>query len=226
MSNFDKDRYASLIARASFDCSFYKGTFQDQSKSRLAMSAVGTPGWSQVNGLPALTHTADTQGCRSAAVAAVVDCLGAFFVELLFKEDRYSTLAGQWIVQYNNGGWDVVPDEGNTRLSMRLYTNAGAVARTMNTAVGSVQVRRVTHAILAMSNSGLAGASWINGVPTVVSFINAGVPAAVAGVATFTCAGNWQDRNTNLAMRVWQGTPTNEDVSALYGAAKSMVGEI
>lgn len=226
MSNWDKARYADLISRCAFDMSAYKGTFQDLGPRRLAMTAVGTPGWTSVNGLPALSHTANTQGCRSAAVAAVVDCLGAFFVELLFREDLYSVSSGQWLVQYNAGGWDISPDEGNTRIAMRLYTNAGALARTMNTAVGSVAIRRVTHAILALSNSGLAGAAWINGVPTSVAFINTGAPAAVAGVATFTCCGNWLERNTNMIARVWQGTPSNADAACLFGAARSLVGEI
>jgi hypothetical protein len=219
----DWDRYNRLRESASFNCEFFRGHIQDCSKSRLAMSFVGAPSWTMVNGLPALRQNANGDRAESAAVAALVDVTGPFFVELLTRVDVPGV--NYTMRQIVNGGFTTYRDT-SPQVRLLLYTNAGAIARHIIVgAVGANPDRVLQHIIVGASGGGTVGIGWTNGVPTAISYAGAGVAASSAAAVVSACGGN-TGRNTTLIARVWQGTPTNEDATCLYQAAKSLIGEV
>jgi hypothetical protein len=139
---YDQDRYARLLASASFDCSFYKGTWQDLSKNRLAMSAVGSPSWTMVNGLPALASRVGNR-IQSAVIAGIVDITQPFFVELLMSPSGTEYL----LYQLNAGGMTVYYDTTVSYVQLYTYTAALGVARYITSPVGSWLARSFKHVI-------------------------------------------------------------------------------
>jgi hypothetical protein len=219
---FDNARYNSLIARASFDCSFYKGTIQDQSKSRLAMTAVGSPTWTMVNGLPALRQNAAGDQVRSGAVASVVETsTQPYWVECVWRNGATTTAYA--LYQFNGGGWTAYADGANRTFSLGSLTAAGALARYCFPAVGSAPTHKPTHFVACLNPVALSGLCWVNGVPTAVTFVNAAPPVTCAATNLIVSSQAGSALTTCLS-RVWQGTPTNADAAALYGAARALTG--
>lgn len=225
MSNWDKDRYNSLIARTSFDGSFYKGHYQDCSKNRLAMTAVGKPSWTMVGGLPCLVQRAAGDRVTSGNIASPISCVAPFFVEhlgsnrqseavLSYLNASNADVAGGWYLGYNA-----------TAACMVLYTRtaAGGLARFTNTPIGGMGNGRLCHTVMYIDTVGLSGSSWVNGFPVVTTFTNAGIPADDAGIS-LVALGRAVNQSAAMIERAWQGTPSNADVAALYGAAHSLTG--
>jgi hypothetical protein len=217
---FDNARYNSLIARASFDCSFYKGTIQDLSPARRAMSFVGAPSWTMVNGIPALKQAAGGY-ITSVATPSVINSTLPFFVELLYQPyapgdyPMFQVAAGGWTVYYNN------PAIG--QLGLFTYTAAPANGRFIN-APGVAYPGQLAHHVGYIDPVGLGGLWWKNGVPVATVFTNTNPPAVCANTAFRVCGGGAASSSISMIARVWQGTPTNSDAQVLYQAARSLTG--
>lgn len=224
---FDSGRYASLISRASFDGSYYKGTFQDQSKSQIPMFVLPAtaPKFTRVNGYPALSNVVAGDGLYSNVTPAIIDVTQSSTVEVLFRSD---TPAG---VAYINRQTDPGPLRGYVayRSSLALvfaFYDAAGLFRSYSVNSAFTSELRMTHVVLAVNNTTVTGSGWVNGVPRTVTVANAGVipvpitaPRAldlvsVGATALFTWVIN----------RMYPLAVTSEDVAALYGAAKSLVG--
>jgi hypothetical protein len=218
---YDQDRYNSLISRASFDCSFYKGTIQDQSKSRLAMSFVGSPSWTMVNGLPALRQNAANDRASSAAVPCVVDVTIPYCAEWVLTPTK--NVLGYGLYQVNGGGFVFYYDGAGATVALVSLTAASAVGRYCFTAAGTFPLFRTRHALFALDPVGLSGRAWVDGIPTAVTFVNVGAVQSCAAAALGVGGVGGPSVNSMLC-RVWQGTPTNEDCVTLYQAAKTLVG--
>lgn len=220
--DFDKARYQSLIERATFNCEFWRGTYQDLSPSRLAMTAVGTPTWGKVNGLPCLKQRASGDRVQSGVVPSVVDtATSSYWVESIWSP--HTAVTSYALYQFNGGGWTAYSDGANRTVAIGSLTAAGALARYCFPAAGSTPLNRPTHVVLWIDVVGLSGRAWINGIPHAVTFVNAAPPVACASTKLLVSAQGGGSLQTLLS-RVWQGTPSNEDVAALYGAASVLTG--
>ena len=215
---FDVDRYRSLISRAAFDCSFYKGTIQDLSPAQRAMSFVGAPTWGQVNGVPCLQMNGAVRVSTSAAVPRVVDTTNTFWVELLGSHSTTDYL----MYQISGGGWTVYYISATNQIVLGTYTAATANARNVNMAAMPLP-GRLFHIVGYLDPVGLGGQWWVSGMPVATVFANTGVPANCAN-AIFQLANVGPAIGRGMINRVWSGTPANEDVSALYGAAHVLTG--
>jgi len=218
---FDQNRYSSLIQRAAFDASFYKGTIQDLSSAQRAMSFVGAPSWAKCNGLPILRQNAAGAGAATTgAVASVINSTQPFWVECLVST---TTTAAYVFFQQNAGGWYCFTDPLNTRFLLITVTAALGNARYLVTVSARLAANRLNHIVAALDPVSLAGYSWINGAPNPTTFANIAPPVVCAATQLQVCgAGGLAARG--MIARAWQGTPTNEDATCLAAAAESLVG--
>lgn len=217
----DQERYDLLIRRATFNAEFWRGTIQDLSAAQRAMSFVGAPTWSRINGWPCLAVNAT--GTTSAAVPQVVDVTGSFTVEAL---SSYRQLPAAWLEQYGaTGGFRFSSPSGVNRSEIYLYDNAGVAARVIYTAVGATPLNRPFHLLLTSTLGGTVGYARINGIPSTVAYAGAGVAANVA-VPTAIAHGDADTRRAaqSLIVRAYPFALTNEDCATLYQAAKTLVG--
>jgi hypothetical protein len=223
---YDQDRYNSLISRAAFDCSFYKGTWQDLSPARRTMTAVGSPSFTMVNGLPALRQNAVGDGSTSAVVPAIVDPSGAFSIEVCGAV--YGPAAATWgyfLRQQTLGGFFAYVDPSTQRFLVATNTAAGALARTLQSPVGSFPRATQRHLIMSSTSGATAGLSWVAGVPGAVTLGGAGVSAPCNPAAVIVMAqSDVGVRVQSLIIRVFPFALTNEDCAALYGAARALTG--
>lgn len=226
---FDVGRYNSLIARASMDVSFYKGTFQDLSPSARAMVLSGSPVWSRVNGLPYLKQTTAADSVASGAVASVADLTGSVWFEALCFPQTAGTATAYLMAQIDGtttGFLFFWNNAGGSTGDFRLYLyNGGVVARRVYTNGSVAPAQRPWHIVIGSFSGGTSGQCWLNGVPITTNLLGAGV-AANSGATNITVNG----QSTGgclmgaIAIRAGQGVITNADVAALYGAAKSLTG--
>lgn len=214
----DMVRYNRLIASAAFDCSFYTGSIQDRSSpAQRAMSLGGGMGWTRVNGIPCLAQRSAGDVVQSGVVASVVDCATQpYFAEVVFS----ARLSGFPVSQIDTGGW-------------RLYYNGvgGIVFGSLSAAYAwarylsfAVTPNSLTHVVCGVNPVGLSGTAWINGVPVAPGFTNGAVPANCNPTLLHVGGYNAGPTHRTLIARVWQGTPSNEDVAALHGAARALTG--
>jgi len=217
MGTYDQDRYRSLIARAAFDCSFYKGTIQDQSAAQRAMAFVGAPTFSRCNGLPCLKQNAAADGATSGNIAAVVDTTQPFWCEALI--DPPSTGTCHLIYQVNAGGFTFYWDASVPRIFLMTRTAALGNARYGFATV----VKRPQHLVVSLDPVGLTSNGWVNGVPLGMTFTNTAPPVLCAATPVVVCGAGGLNMRSLLA-RVWRGAPTNEECAALYGAAHVLTG--
>lgn len=226
MSNFDKDRYQSLISRCAVDFSFYKGTYQDLGPKRLATTAVGTPGWVMLNGLPCLSQSAAADGATSAAVAAIVDVTGALTVEWCGKPRIAGVGTNTLLAQVGaTGGFALRWDCTNSVFVLALYNNAGVLARSITTPAASAVLNRTTHLVITSATGGTVGTAMINGVQVAATLGGAGVAANIGANSAVVVGGGVGFASTVLA-RAGTTAYDNADKTCVYGAAKSLVGEI
>lgn len=229
----DWGRYNDLQARAAFAMNAYSGSYQDQSKNRLAMTAVGTPGWTQVNGWPALSGCSNGIGVNSGAVANIVDVTSSFSVESICT----STTQGlsPVIRQQSVGGGGLqfycdMATPGVGYYAMILYTAAGAVARTLYLlpAMAALVSTKHAHLVMVCNNGGATATFFVGGVPIAGTLVGAGV-AANSGAALVRVLGAGGGSTGNMTASLIRAYPfalTNADASCLYGAARSLVGEV
>jgi hypothetical protein len=217
---YDQDRYNSLISRASFDCSFYKGTIQDQSKSRLAMGFVGAPSWGRINGLPCLQKPGTTgNGITTAVIPAILDVTGTVTFETLCFKEAFHV---RCLRQADLGGFELGNKFGGGGGELTLFDAAGAAARLIRSP--NFVVNTPIHLIVTSVAGGTAGRTWVNGVPGTTSLVFAGVAANAPPSAVLVLGGGY---GGGLSIsRAWQGALTNEDCAALYGAAHAMFPEV
>lgn len=184
------------------------------------MTAAGTPTWTMINGLPALTALDNVSGAASANVANIVDITGNFYFETMFTSPRRLN----YPVTQNSGTGGFIlgqPTGVTTRLDLYLYTAAGAGARLISVNMLYPYQNKWHHIVLASLAGGTSGVAWVNGIPTAVALALAGVAANTAPAQVTVC--KTRPAQVTLA-RVWQGIPTNEDAQALYGCAHDMFG--
>lgn len=215
---FDVDRYNSLIARCAFDMSAYKGTYQDLSRNARAMVFTGAPTWTQINGLPALHMNGAVRVQTSGAVASIVDTTAPFFLEMLLSHSTTDYV----MYQVSGGGWTVYYISGSNQMILGTYTAATGNARNASM-ISMPPPGTLTHVIGYLDPVGLTGQWWVRGVPVTTTFNNVAAPANCAN-AVFQLANIGTAIGRGMINRVWQGTPTNEDVAALHGAARVLTG--
>lgn len=216
---FDQERYRSLIARASLDYSFYKGTYQDLSSARRATTLTGCT-WTRCNNCAWLAQRADGDGTSTAAVAAVADMTGAFWIELLFNPHVLAAPSTNHLLNQSDmtGGFQFMWDINNTNLI--LYLMAGGIGvRSIATPVGSVIGNKPMHAVVASVAGGTAGSTWINGIPVVATLGLAGVAANIGAPTAIISGPASAGQSDRSIIRTWAGTVGNEDVTCLYRAA-------
>jgi hypothetical protein len=171
-----------------------------------------------VNGLPALASRTGNR-VQTAAIVGIVDITQPFFVELLMSPSGTEYL----LYQLNAGGMTVYYDTTVSYVQLYTYTAALGVARYITSPVGSWLARSFKHVIGYVDPVGLSGKWWMNGVPVLTSFVNTAPPVPCAATA-FCLPGVVGAPTRSLIARVWQGTPSNEDCAALYGAARALTG--
>lgn len=219
---FDVNRYNSLISRCSFNMEAFRGTFQDLSPAQRTMTAVGTPGWSKIAGLPCLKQNAVADGATSGNTDSPVDVTGTFTVEAIIAGNTSGT---DFILRSTGAGnfGGFVASRQTERMAITLYTAAGAGAREVVTPAASVPLGYARHILLASVAGGTAGLGWVNSIPVAVTLLGAGLAANHAGARPIIVNGN-AGLQSLLLIRCWQGAITQEDVAALYGAAHVLTG--
>jgi hypothetical protein len=220
-----QDRYLALIARAAFNCEMFRGTFQDLSPAQRAMTVQGAPTWGRIDSWPTLKQLASADGAASGAVARIVDVTADFSIEwsgeLLLPEAGTANLISQVGA---TGGFRLAWDAVNTVFVLTLYTNAGAVARTITTPAASAPLRTPVEIIIRSTAGGTAGAAWIRGTPVVATLGGAGVAANIgANSAVVVEEGDFGLVET-LEARVTQDAWSNEDVAAIHSQVATMTG--
>lgn len=220
---FDSARAASLIARAAFNAEFFRGTIQDLSSAKRAMSFVGAPTWSRINGRPCLKQNAAGDGTTSGVVDNIVDVTAPFWVEALFTTtnpgaacyvlQQGAVAAGGFIFYWSLGA--------GTLFRVELYDGAAGGARSVNTPAASGPYNTTRHVIIGIEP--LVGSCWINGVP--------GTPLVVNTRAATNCAPRAVRMMGTVGggcqagfIRCTQGTPSQEDATCLYQQARILTG--
>lgn len=230
MSNFDKDRFLRLRESAAVNFEFWRGTYQDLGPRRLAMTAVGTPGWALINGLPCLSQPTGTAPVSTTGVVdPVVDITGDFFVEVVLSarinpagtEDFILNQAGPGSV----GGFRCSWNAATSSLQLLGRNAAGAGVNYLRMPNNTLTMNKPSHFIIAALAGMTSGIGWVGGVPVTVSLLGPGVVVNCVPSLLYAAGGNAGKIDTTL-IRVWQGTPTNADAACLYQAAKSLVGEV
>jgi len=219
-SSFDKDRYVSLVSRAAFNMEAWRGTYQDQSRNQLAMAASGSPSFTMVNVLPALTQNAAGDGAWSAATASIVDTTLPFWIEALIVPPPENVYV---FYQFSAGGWSCYFDSANSRIFLMTYTAVGGDARFCSSPIGSLPVGRPSHVVIGVDPVGLSGRVHVGGVPAIATFVNT-APPVVCGPATLDVCQPGGSFMRALIARAWQGTPSNEEAQTLYQAASVLCG--
>ncbi len=232
MSAFDKDRYLRLRESAVFNMEAWRGTYQDQSKNALAMTAVGTPSWTSINGLPALSDCVNMVGAASAATGAIVDVTTAFSVEVC----GIAAIAGNpfWIRHRLGGGGGGFGlfcgiTSANGYFGLILYTAAGAAARTNyipSPALQTLHTSQLFHLIVVSTGGGTGIIGSVNGVNRSVLLTGAGVAANTGATAVQLggAGGSSTGSTTILLVRAYPFALTNADVATLYASAKLLTG--
>jgi len=222
---YDQNRYQSLIQRAAFNAEFFRGTIQDLSSAQRAMSFVGAPTFGRVNGHPCLKQNAAGDGVTSGNVANIVDVTSPFFLEAIFgvfPGDLPCYIIQQGVATF--GGFIWYWSASGRLYQLEIYDAAAGAARTLSTPVDSQPARTLRHALFAVSP--LSALTWINGIPVTPLVTNTRVPTNCAPRplrVLATLGGGCQA----MIARVWQGTPTNEQVNDLYQAARELTsGEV
>lgn len=221
----NQQHYADLVARAVFDLSAYKGTWQDQSKSRFAMQPNNAPGWTRINGLPMVRMPATANYPYSVLQPAqIVDVTGTFFVEWLCiyrGGTGYHRPVGQ---QAADGGFASGPYLTNGYVGLQLFRAGGAWAVELYTANGVARYQTAIHAVLESTNGGASGKCWVRGVRVNLNRAFAG--AAVNSAAAYIRCGGTDGSayGDMLIARVWVGAVENEDASCLYQQARELTG--
>jgi hypothetical protein len=227
---FDVQRFVSLRERAVFNGEYWRGTMADLSPSQYTMSITGAPSWSQVNGLPVIQCPNATGPRTPAAVNAVVNATASFSIEYFGK----ATLGvARLIYQMLNGGieLDAFTYATNGYVQIVGYTAAGAAGRTCYIslpAIPAVSGNKLFHVVGTVTGGFASALGWVNGVPSGTSFAGAGVVASSNPALLYLLAssGACTSISSTVAVRIYPFALTNEDAAALYGAAKSLVGEI
>jgi len=223
---FDQNRYFSLIQRAAFDASFYKGTIQDLSSAQRAMSFVGAPTFGRVNGHPCLKQNATGEGCTSGAVLGVVDMAASWTIETLHRQDVGDSWLCRWAGPASAGGFLQSNFAAGGRILVYEYDAAGVPQRQLFSPAGGVTPPNKTlHTLTSSIAAGTSGRMWFNGIPQVVTLIGAGVPVnPVASPVGFGMSGGAGGLATEMILRVYPFALTNEDATCLAEAAKELVG--
>lgn len=215
----------NTLVSATFSAEWWKGTIQDQSIRRAAMSFAGTPRWVKQGCPVALVQRADADGTTSGNKAALVDVTGDFTVEWrgtpLVAGAGVDVLLSQ--VEAGAGGFVFAWDAVNTVYVLTLYTAAGAVARSLSTPAASAVPNADQHVILTSSAGGTAGSSWINGIPRVVTLGGAGVAANIVADSPIVAGGGGVGTATSLFGRVYPSALSDAAKSALVCASRSLV---
>lgn len=223
----DTARYNSLISRAAFNMEAWRGTYQDLSANRLAMTAVGTPTWGVVNGLPCLKQGTVGDGATSATVQRIVDVTGSFTVEWLFSA-QYVDGNDNFIIRQGTGGggfgiYVATPGAGQFRAVLVIYDAAAAAARYVYYNPG-LPLFWQYHMIYNPRTGGTSGATWINGTPVTTTLAGAGVSANIAVDRVVTVGVGAGGLKEFSIMRVFPFSLGNEDVTVLYEQAKILTG--
>jgi hypothetical protein len=222
----DWDRYNRLRESASFNCEFFRGHYQDCSKNARAMTAVGSPSWTMVNGLPALVSPA---GIVSGNVAALVDVTTSFAIEILYRRGPESGANGMIVSQQmagNTYGFSMFYQGGNGRFLSQV-ANAGGGDGLVYYG-GTLERGATNHSIHCIRSAGTAGSIWYGGVPVTTTVAAAVAPLNITAPSPVRLlnAGYGAQNAACLLVRVYPFALTNSDCAALYGAARSLVGEI
>ena len=224
---FDVARYNDLIARATFDASFYKGTWQDVGRNRFAMQPNNSPGWTQMNGLPMMSMPATNNYPYSVLQAPqFVDVTGTFFVEWLCCHRR-GTGYHRPISHFDaDGGFASGTYMTNGYVGLQLFRAGGAWAVELYTANSVAKYNQPIHVIIESTNAGASGKCWVRGLPVALNRASAG--PAVNSAAAYIRSGSTDGSAVGDVMlsRVWTGACSNADATCLYGSAKSLVGEV
>jgi len=232
---FDQNRYFSLIQRAAFDASFYKGTIQDLSSAQRAMSFVGAPTWARVNGRPCLSLRGGAYVRTTVAVAPVIpDLTAQVAYEALFVMPSATGLIDYLFHQQGAapGGGVSLGVFDTTLANQNIYMHGipagGGNGRYLAVAAGSCPNGRMAHVVQTAENTFTSGRAWVNGIARTVTLSDFN-PPAVSLVATIRAGGyGFLVPHGVMIVRVWQGvTFTNEDAQVLYQAARELTsGEV
>lgn len=224
---YDRDRYNRLIEQTVFNISAYTGSYQDISRNKLRMSVTGNIILSRINGLPAVTRGSDVGALLvSSAVSQILDHTASFACEAVIRPHVYTTDVPFLISHTASGGsgfwfyWH--GSSSNKHCVIRLFNSTGSAFKTFATPTGSVLTHRTTHVIINSINGGTSSLGWINGAPvTMTTTVGSGVLAPFS--ATVQSMSN-RSLISALLIRAYPFSLTNEDVAALYGAARELTG--
>lgn len=220
---FDVDRYNRLRESAVLNQEALRGSYQDQSRNRLAMTAGPGIGWTQINGIPAIVREADAGPVISSGVIAqIVDATASFACEAIIKPTIYTTDVAFMISQTAAGGSGLWFYWQNDYVRVRLLNSAGAAFVTFSTPNASVPPNHVRHVIVNSVSGGTSTSGFVNGVPVkMTTLAGAGALAAFSGPLL-----SMSNRSyiSALCIRVYPFALTNADAQALYGAARALTG--
>jgi len=219
----DQTRYQDLIAGASFDASFYKGTIQDQSSRSLAMSFVGAPTWTRVNGKPAISQAGSNANyvMSTAAVASLVDLTGTFSLELLFCASAVER--DRPIQQIDGTNTGIIVQRESASTSYVYLYSGGAIVRSIGTPAGATAASLIHHLVFTSVAGGTSGYVWHRGIPLAATLSGAGAAANPAASIVRLGLGA-SGLGETLVVRLWQQAFGNPDANCLAEAAREMVG--
>ena len=224
---FDVDRFLKLRESAVFNCEFWRGHYQDLSRNQYAMAwSAGATEWEQLNGLPVITlHTNRT--VRTGLVPAVIDTTGAFSFEWLIRVARVNFAFADWQAGAGNNGGFLVYQNGNN-LVPTFFNAAGATRTAVFTLPGGSQTW--FHCVWSCpSMVGATSTYYINGIPYTATHAGAVVPTNIVANRNFdigAIGGSPNVRSTLGRNRLYGSALSAEDATCLYGAARSLIGEV
>jgi hypothetical protein len=225
---FDAARFNTLRSAAVFCAEYHRGTIADVTHQARVMSFVGGTRWSQINGLPCISQAAPLDGTASAAEPRIVDVTGAFSVEWCGRPDLAFAASVTLLSQVGpaSGGFSLSWDAVNSVFVLALYTNAGALARSITTPAASAVLRQVTHLLITSSAGGTVGAAMLHGVPVAATLGGAGVAANINADGAIIAGGGASGNVSSFLARAYPSAPGREDQTVLVGACKSLAGEV
>jgi len=218
--SFDTTKYNNLIARAAFDASFNKGTWQDLSRNKTATITNGPLMWSPISGQPALSMPVGI-GVASTAVPAILDVTQSCAIEVLLS--RISSIS----VGYNIRQCNVGPIRGfvsyNSGVSFVFaFYDAAGLYRSYT--IAALQSSALYHIVLSCNNVAVTGSGWSNGIPISVTVASAGViPVNIVGSAIIDLIAFAATQPFRFGLvRLFPFALTNDDATCLYQASRTL----
>jgi len=205
--------YGELISQAKLNFEFWRGDIQNKGAfSTGTFTITGSPRINKINQKTfGLRQTVINDGIISGAVSSVIDCTQAFWCECIFKP--FDSISFYFMRQLSAGGWQVYWDGSAKTVVVFTATAVSGNARWAYS-LNSSLLGDVSHVVAHLDTSALTSYFWTNNIPMTTTFANVGVPANCSSV--LLSMGTGGPSGNIISFRIWQGTPTQEEVTTLY----------